>query len=87
MTERNTNVFADEAGDARQSMDPRTIVSRFRPQYRPLSAEEKQLHDDIKAKAVEMELLFVQVKQGRYTPLALTSLEQSVMWIIKELTA
>lgn len=62
-------------------------VSRFRPQYRALTDEEKELHDAIKAKAVELELLFNAIKPGRYNSLAMTSLEQSIMWIVKELTS
>jgi hypothetical protein len=45
------------------------------------------LHDKIKAKAEELETLFNEVKDGRYKSLAFTSLEQSVMWIVKELTS
>lgn len=73
--------------DARQSDDPQHKVSRFRPTYRPLSVEEKDLHDALKAKAVELEELFNMVKDGRYKSLAFTSLEQSIMWIVKELTS
>jgi hypothetical protein len=62
-------------------------VSRFRPRYRALTDEEKALHDEIKNKAAEMEELFGKVKAGRYNSLAMTSLEQSVMWIVKELTS
>lgn len=72
--------------DGRQSPDA-IKVSRFRPQYRALTDEEKALHDAIKAKAVELEELFDQVKPGRYKSLAFTDLEKSVMWIVKELTA
>jgi hypothetical protein len=80
-----TNVFEGPV-DARQLADQKAPVSRFRPTYRALSDEEKALHDAIKAKAVELETLYGQVKAGRYNSLALTSLEQSVMWIVKELT-
>lgn len=73
--------------DARQSSDQTMPVSRFRPRYRALSDEEKALHDALKDKAVELEALFDQVKSGRYKALAFTSLEQSIMWIVKELTA
>lgn len=72
--------------DGRQAQEPIT-VSRFRPRYRQLTDDEKALHDDIKNKASEMEALFSKVKAGRYNALAVTSLEQSVMWIVKELTA
>lgn len=73
--------------DARQSADSAVPVSRFRPRYRALTEPEKQLHDDIKNKAAELEGLFAKVKAGRYNSLAVTALEQSVMWIVKELTA
>jgi hypothetical protein len=80
------NVF-EGTPDARQAQEITHLASRFRPTYRALTAEEKQLHDDLKAKAVELEALFAQVKPGRYNALAITSLEQSVMWIVKELTS
>ena len=81
-----SNVY-DGKPDARQSDDTNMPVSRFRPRYRALTDDEKALHDALKAKAVEMEALYAQVKPGRYNSLAITSLEQSVMWIVKELTS
>ena len=72
--------------DGRQA--PTAIaVSRFRPKYRALTDDEKALHDALKDKAAELETLFAQVKTGRYASLAITSLEQSIMWIVKELTS
>jgi len=79
-----THVFDGEP-DARQS-EERIAVSRFRPRFRALNDEEKAVHDAIKAKAEELETLFDQVADGRYKSLSLTSLEESVMWIVKELT-
>lgn len=73
--------------DARQSDDVALKPSRFRPTYRALTDDEKALHDALKAKAVELEDLFNKVKPGRYNALAMTSLEQSLMWIVKELTS
>lgn len=81
-----TNVF-EGTPDGRQSTDVAEKLSRFRPKYRALTDEEKALHDDIKAKAAELEALFEKVKTGRYASLAMTQLELAVMWIIKELTA
>lgn len=78
------HVYEDQP-DARQGGDIK--LSRFRPQYRALSDDEKALHDAIKAKAVELEALFDQVPDGRYKALAMTDLEKSVMWIVKQLTA
>lgn len=72
--------------DGRQADGP-IPVSRFRPQYRALSEDEKALHDALKNKAAELEELYAKVKPGRYNSLAITSLEQSVMWIVKELTS
>jgi len=74
--------------DARQSTDENQKVSRFRPVYRALSDKEKDLHDRIKKKAEELETLFdeVSLDNSRYKALAVTSLEVSIMWIIKQLT-
>jgi hypothetical protein len=72
---------------ARQQTATGAPASRFRPRYRALTDAEKALHDQIKDKASELENLFNQVGPGRYHALAITSLEQSVMWIVKELTS
>ena len=79
------NVY-EGAADARQSESMTEPVSRFRPRYRALTDAEKALHDEIKGAAAQLEGLFNRVKDGRYKSLAFTSLEQSVMWIVKELT-
>jgi hypothetical protein len=73
--------------DGRQSQDVDHKVSRFRPTYRALTDEEKALHDEIKSKAALLEAVFEKVKNGRYKSLAMTDLEKSVMWIVKELTS
>jgi hypothetical protein len=77
----------DGKPDGRQSADVALKPSRFRPTYRALTDEEKALHDDLKTKAAELEVLFDRVKDGRYKSLAMTNLEQAVMWIVKELTS
>lgn len=81
-----THIFEGQP-DARQSNDIDHPVSRFRTMYRALTPEEKQLHDDIKNKAAELEFLFNRVYKGRYQALGMTALEQAVMWTIKELTS
>lgn len=76
--------------DARQSADVAHPVSRFRPTYRALTDDDKKLHDRIKDKAVELEFLIDQVKDGkpgRYKALAMTDLEKAIMWAVKELTS
>ena len=80
-----SNVFAG-APDARQS-DVAEPVARFRPRYRALTDAEKPLHDELKAKASELEALIEQVKPGRYRSLGITALEESIMWTVKELTS
>lgn len=83
--EKIGNLYAG-APDARQG-DAETKTSRFRPKYRALTPEEIQLHDAIKAKAVELEELFDKIPQGRYLSLGMTNLEESVMWAVKQLTS
>ena len=64
-------------------------MSRFRPVYRELDVLEKGLLDSIKNKAAELEHLFNQVQSGtpsRLKALAITALEESVMWCVKDLT-
>jgi hypothetical protein len=78
------NSIYENSPDARQ--DTSAPTTRFRPRYRALEDHELALHDAIKDKAAELEALFDQVKSGRYKALAVTSLEQSVMWIVKGLT-
>ena len=73
--------------DGRQSFDVAAPISRFRPTYRALTDSEKQLHDELKNTAACLESLYAKVKPGRYNALAITALEQSVMWIVKELTS
>lgn len=80
------HVFAGEP-DGRQSSDPDLKPSRFRPRYRQLTNEERDLHDMIKVKAAEIEALIEATNGGRYQALAMTALEESIMWAIKGLTA
>jgi hypothetical protein len=80
------NVF-EGTPDGRQKTDVAAPVSLFRPTYRALTPEEKLLHDALKTKAEELHRVFMLVKPGRYRSLAVTALEQSVMWVVKELTS
>lgn len=81
------NVYEGQP-DARQSDDVAEQTSLFRPRYRALTLEEKALHDAIKNKAAELEeLLSSKGITGRYHSLAITSLEQSIMWAVKGLTS
>ena len=57
------------------------------PTYRPLTPDEKELHDAIKQKAVELETLVMRTPSGRAQSLAMTHLEDAIMWAVKGLTA
>lgn len=53
---------------------------------RPYTSEpERAIKTAIIHKAVEMEALFNQVKQGRYRSLAFTELEAAILWIMREI--
>jgi hypothetical protein len=75
------------AVDGRQSNDEAEPLSRFRPRYRALSDDEKAQHDALKDAYVDVERLVLALPAGRYRALALTTLEESCMWSVKELTA
>lgn len=81
-----TNVY-EGAPDGRQSTNVSEAVSRFRPRYRALTQEEKDLHDDLKIAYERVERYMDGIPDGRYKSLALTALEESCMWAIKQLTA
>jgi hypothetical protein len=80
------NVY-EGAPDARQSDDETLPLSRFRPRYRALSAEMVAQHDALKAAYEAVEQLIIQLPAGRYRALALTALEESCFWAVKELTS
>ena len=80
------NVFKGEA-DRRQSREVAHTVSRFRPTYRALTEEEKVMHDAIKLLAEQIEKTFYEaVPECRERSIAITKLEESIMWVIKGLT-
>jgi hypothetical protein len=79
------NVFEGKPDD-RQSDLESLRLSRFRPRYRALSEEEKALHDEIKGAYDFVGQLLERLPVGRYYSLAWTSLEESCMWAIKQLT-
>lgn len=79
------HVYEDKP-DGRQSDRQDEPLSRFRPKYRALSDEEKAAHDELKAAYVAVEEIIEKFRPGRYRALALTALEESCMWAVKELT-
>lgn len=61
----------------------------FRPQYKELSEDEKNLINSIKNKAQELYNLYPQkygIGVSREIYLGMTALEESVMWVVKGLT-
>lgn len=72
---------------ARQSDDSDVPISRFQSIQRELSVEETTLVDELKAKATELESLIAKIRVGRYRALAITALEECVMWAVKEVSS
>ena len=66
-------------------MTVQAIEERFRPTYRELTPIEKQRIDRIKAKAMELATEFYPF-DSREKSLAITKLEESVMWAVKAIT-
>ena len=62
------------------------MSSRFRKVYRDLSTEEMELSKNIKEAAETIEIYIEKLPAGREKVLAMTKLEESVMWAIKALT-
>jgi hypothetical protein len=60
-------------------------TNTFRTTYRELAADEKADMEAVKVKAEEIEAI-IQKRQGRQSALALTNLEQAVMWAVKQIT-
>lgn len=63
-------------------------LERIRPQYKELSKEEIENINDVKTIAIELfdkidQMPTVGMEDGRLKSLALTSVEQSVMWATK----
>jgi len=81
-----TNVFEGQP-DTRQSANIAEPLSRFRPRYRALTEEEKVFHDNLKLAYENVERCMEVLAPGRYKSLALTALEESCMWAVKQLTA
>lgn len=71
--------------------EPQVTVpsNRFRPVYRQLDQQELNKMEQLKTTAEVLAVLIEGLRPvpTRYTSLALTSLEQAVMWAVKELTA
>lgn len=62
----------------------------FRKQYRELTAAEKAAMEEVKTTAEDLEVLYnaqkANGKNPRHLALAMTKLEESVMWAVKAIT-
>ena len=62
-------------------------MSRFRKEYRDLTPAEEELIKMIKSRAEDLEEFIEQMPAGREKALALTNLEQSIMWATQGITS
>ena len=62
------------------------MTGRFRKQYRELDEREKSIVEGIKANAETLETMIDLVPDGREKALAMTKLEEAVMWAVKAVT-
>jgi hypothetical protein len=74
------------AGENRMTDQTDLSKSRFRKRYRQLSDTELKLNDAIKDKAAQLEALYDLLPSARYTSIAYTELETSVMYAVKQIT-
>lgn len=61
-------------------------MSRFRKEYRELSDEEKEIINDIKTGAEMLEEVINKIPASREKSIAITKLEETVMWAVKGIT-
>lgn len=61
-------------------------MSRFRKQYRELNLQEAGLVERIKMNAERLEAEVMELADSREKSLALTKLEECVMWAVKKVT-
>jgi hypothetical protein len=66
--------------------DERVVNNAVRHQYRVLSDEEKAVMVRIKDTGLDFILLMNEVPNGRERSIAITKIEEAVMWAVKSLT-
>lgn len=64
----------------------RVVNNTMRHAYRVLSAEEKAMMLAVKDKGAELHALIVGIGASRELSLALTKVEEAVMWAVKHVT-
>jgi hypothetical protein len=63
------------------------LADLFRKTHRTLSEQEQALLDSIKRDALELYSYLAQIYAGREKAIAITKLEECVMWAVKGITA
>lgn len=66
--------------------DERTVNNAMRHQYRVLTEQEKLQMQSLKDKGLELYELIQSIGSSRELSLALTKVEESVMWATKHIT-
>lgn len=74
----------DKVGDPHAVSAP---TNTFRQVYRKLTVEEVRALELLKAKAAELEDLILGITPGRHRSLAITRLEECLMWATKGLSS
>ena len=83
--EESTTIHESRLAETKEKFeDPSNHV--FRKAYRQLTDGEKILMDALKDQAFEVYKIIKSAPPGREQALALTNLEQAVMWAVKAIT-
>lgn len=83
--EESTSIHESRIAETKEKFeDPSNHV--FRKAYRQLTDGEKILMDALKDQAFELHKIIGATPKGRESALALTNLEQAVMWAVKAIT-
>ena len=62
------------------------MSNTFRSTYRKLTDDEQRLVDEIKTQAEKLEAVIEDTQPSRHRSLAMTKLEEAVMWAVKGIT-
>lgn len=76
----------DIGGKVESTSDRRVVNNVMRHEYKVLTDAEKAQMKAIKDKGLELFELIEQLGNTRYTSLAKTAAEESVMWAVKHIT-
>lgn len=72
--------------DVKSTSDERTVNNTMRHQYRVLTDEEKAAMQKIKDMGLDFHTYIESLGKSRELSLAMTKIEEAVMWAVKHLT-